>query len=81
MPDLAIATFIRNGYINRVFVYIKTDKCDRLLHNLPPWLWLCAAEIYFLQYNPRCKDGRSFSNFPRFLTTIMSDRKEGSFDA
>jgi hypothetical protein len=29
------------------------DKCDRLLHDLPPWLWLCALVIFVLKHNPR----------------------------
>src|SRR5208337_628838 len=45
MPYLGIATGIGKGYINGVFVNIETYKCDTLLHDLPPWFWLCAVVI------------------------------------
>src|SRR5208337_423070 len=45
MSYLGIASGIGKGYIYGVFVNIKTNKCDKLFHDLPPWLWLCAVVI------------------------------------
>jgi len=44
---IAIAFGIGNGYIDGVFVNIKTDKCDTIFHDLPPWLWLCLVNFAF----------------------------------
>jgi hypothetical protein len=40
ISHLGITTGISNSYGNGVFVNIQTNKCDRIRHDLPPWLWL-----------------------------------------
>src|ERR1039457_7447960 len=45
LPYLGIATGIGKGYYNGVFVNIETYKCDIVLHDLPPWFWLCDVVI------------------------------------
>jgi hypothetical protein len=60
-PDITITACISQRDINGVFVNVKTDKCDILLHDLPPWLWLCVVNFHS-QHNPRLQGaGRLFS--------------------
>jgi len=42
-PQRLNLTFDEN--IDGVFVNIKTDKYGILLHDLPPWLWLCVVNF------------------------------------
>jgi len=45
--DLAVSAVIGQGDINRIFVYIESNKNGRMFHDLPPWLWLCNWEPDF----------------------------------
>jgi hypothetical protein len=53
-PNFAVGALIGESDFDGVLVCIQTDKCDTLLHDLPPWLWLCMG-FFFSLYNPRCK--------------------------
>jgi len=33
------------GYIDGIFVYIKANKYANIIHDSPPWLWLCAVGL------------------------------------
>jgi len=42
-PNFTAAALIGQGHFDGVFVCIKSNECDTLSHDLPPWLWLCMG--------------------------------------
>jgi len=60
--DFSITTVIGQRNINGVIVYIKTYNNGILVHDLPPWLWLCVVNTFYTQHNPCLQGaGRLFS--------------------
>jgi hypothetical protein len=67
-PDLRIPITFDQGNINGIFMNIQAYKYANILHDSPPWLWLCAVGLISGSVIHVCKEAGLFLQ----LADIMS---------